>query len=66
MAVRDLEARFDAGYGIYGGAGTQLQWATLVFEAEAAQWIANEEWHPKQTSRWLADGRYELRVPAPP
>ena len=63
VALRDLEARFDAGYGIYGGAGTQLQWATLVFDAEAAQWIANEEWHPKQTSRWLADGRYELRVP---
>ena len=63
VALRDLEARFDAGYGIYGGAGTQLRWATLVFGADAAQWIANEEWHPQQTSRWLADGRYELRVP---
>ncbi|MEO6408447.1 MAG: WYL domain-containing protein [Burkholderiaceae bacterium] len=63
VALRDLEARFDAGYGIYGGAGAQLRWATLVFDADAAQWIANEEWHPQQTSRWLSDGRYELRVP---
>ncbi len=63
VSLCEIESRFDTGYGIYGGAGAQLQWATLVFDADAAQWIANEEWHPKQTSRWLADGRYELRVP---
>lgn len=63
VSIRELETSLDAGYGIYGGAGAQVQWATLVFAADAAQWIANEEWHPQQKARWLADGRYELRVP---
>ena len=63
VPVRELEAALDAGYGIYGGAGAKLKWATLVFDADAAQWVANEEWHPQQKARWLADGRYELQVP---
>ena len=66
VALRDLEAQLDAGYGIYGG-GTKVKWATLVFTAEAAQWVANEEWHPQQQARWLdgepGAGRYELQVP---
>ena len=63
VALRDLEAALDAGYGIYGGAGARVQWATLVFNADAAQWVANEEWHAEQKARWLPDGRYELQVP---
>ena len=63
VPLRDLEGALDAGYGIYGGTGGRLKWATLVFAADAAQWIANEEWHPEQKSRWLDDGRYELQVP---
>lgn len=63
VAVKDLEAALDAGYGIYSGAGSALKWATLVFQADAAQWVANEEWHPQQKARWLDDGRYELQVP---
>ena len=67
VAVRELEAELDAGYGIYGSAGAKLKWATLVFAADAALWVANEEWHPQQKSRWLdgtpGEGRYELQVP---
>ena len=63
VAVKDLEGALDAGYGIYGGASAKLRWATLVFNAEAAQWVANEEWHAQQKSRWLEDGRFELQVP---
>ena len=63
VAVKDLEAELDAGYGIYGGRGAKLKWATLHFSAEAAQWVANEEWHAQQKARWLDDGRYELLVP---
>jgi predicted DNA-binding transcriptional regulator YafY len=63
VGVRELEAALDAGYGIYGGADSKLKWATLVFAADAAQWVANEEWHPQQKALWLDDGRYELRVP---
>ena len=71
VALRELEAELDAGYGIYGGGGAKVQWATLVFSADAAQWVANEEWHPQQKARWLdpvgggptGEGRYELQVP---
>lgn len=63
IPLRELEAALDAGYGIYGGSGARLRWATLVFDADAAQWVAHEEWHPLQKSRWRADGRYELQVP---
>ncbi len=72
VALRDLEAALDAGYGIYGGGDAKVKWATLVFSAEAAQWVANEEWHPQQQARWLhgdagskepGQGRYELQVP---
>lgn len=63
VPLRELEAALDAGYGIYGGGGAKVKWATLVFDADAAQWVANEEWHPQQKARHLADGRYELQVP---
>ncbi len=62
VALKELEARLDAGYGIYSG-GARVRWANLVFQPDAAQWVAQEEWHPQQKSRWLADGRYELQVP---
>ena len=67
VPVKELESELDAGYGIYGGSSPKVLWATLVFDAEAAQWVSNEEWHPEQTGRWLdgtpGEGRYELRVP---
>ena len=63
LPVRELEAALDAGYGIYGGGDAKVRWATLLFDADAAQWVANEEWHPQQKARHLSDGRYELQVP---
>lgn len=63
VGLRELEGQLDAGYGIYGGAGARVRWATLHFNADAALWVANEEWHAQQKSRWLPDGRYELQVP---
>ncbi len=63
VPLRELESSLDAGYGIYGGGDAKVRWATLVFTAASAQWVANEEWHAQQKSRWLADGRYELQVP---
>lgn len=61
MPMEEVRQAMDAGYGIY--AGGQRRWATLRFTAQAAQWIAREEWHPEQQGRWLEDGRYELRLP---
>lgn len=48
-------------YGIFAGDGEQT--ATLLFQPERARWVSAERWHPKQQSRWLEDGRYELKIP---
>jgi len=61
VAMRQMEAEMDAGYGIY--AGRAGQWATLRVSPQAAQWVSREEWHPDQKGRWLDDGAYELKVP---
>ncbi len=61
VPLTQVQALMDAGYGIY--AGRRRQWATLVFNPQAAQWASREEWHPQQKGRWLADGAYEMRVP---
>ena len=52
----------DAGYGIY--AGGKRQWATLLFNAQAAQWASREEWHPAQKGLWHADGQDQLQLPS--
>lgn len=61
MPLRQVDAEAAAGYGIFRGG--KVQWATLVFSAEAARWVRAESWHAEQQSRDLPDGRYELRVP---
>ena len=61
VPLKQVEADMDGGYGIYGGA--KRQWAKLAFQAQAAQWVSREEWHPEQRGRWLDDGSYELEVP---
>jgi proteasome accessory factor C len=57
----DLDAHFAAGYGIF--AGNPVATAVLRFTPERARWVAEERWHPKQESRLLEDGSYELRIP---
>jgi predicted DNA-binding transcriptional regulator YafY len=61
VPLMKVEAAMDGGYGIYGGA--KRQWAKLVFQAQAAQWVSREEWHPEQRGRWMDGGLYELEVP---
>jgi predicted DNA-binding transcriptional regulator YafY len=61
MSLKQVEAEMDAGYGIY--AGQRPTWATLVFSAQAAQWVSREAWHPKQVTRWLDDGNFEMKLP---
>jgi predicted DNA-binding transcriptional regulator YafY len=63
VPLAQLEAELDQGYGIFGGGAGKAQWATLVFDADAAQWVSSEEWHPAQRGEWLADGRYQLTLP---
>ncbi len=57
----DLNALLASGYGIF--AGVPKAWATIRFSAHAARWVADEHWHSQQKGEWLADGRYELKVP---
>ena len=57
----ELAAALGAGYGIF--AGREVQWATLRFTAQRARWVAAEHWHPEQQGEFLADGRYQLRLP---
>ena len=40
-----------------------MQWATLRFTPEAAQWVRHEQWHPKQQATLHDDGALTLRVP---
>jgi predicted DNA-binding transcriptional regulator YafY len=56
-----LDAHFASGYGIFAGAPKHT--AVLRFSAERARWVAEEQWHPQQQSRFLNDGSYELRIP---
>lgn len=56
-----LDRELATAYGIF--AGTPTAEAVLIFTAYRARWVADEVWHPQQCSRWLPDGRYELRVP---
>jgi predicted DNA-binding transcriptional regulator YafY len=65
-AARDIdEAELDehlaSSYGIFSG--PPKGWATIVFSAKAARWVADERWHSQQQGRFLPDGRYELKVP---
>ncbi len=56
-----LERELASAYGIFAGAPVAT--AVLRFSAHRARWVADETWHPGQQSRWLEDGRYELRLP---
>jgi predicted DNA-binding transcriptional regulator YafY len=61
VPLDEVRAELDSGYGVFSG--RKLKWATLRFSAEAAQWVATEQWHARQQTRRLADGSLQLRVP---
>ena len=61
VAEQSLQEYSAGTYGIFSGNAEQT--AVLLFRPERARWVAAEQWHPDQQSRWLDDGRYELKVP---
>ena len=61
VAIKTIEAELDAGYGAFSGA--RVQWASLQFTPEAAQWVRHEQWHPEQEAKLHSDGSLTLRVP---
>jgi proteasome accessory factor C len=61
VAEAELDEHYASAYGIFGGKADKV--AVLRFTREGARWVADEKWHPQQEGKWLADGRYELRIP---
>ncbi|GAB4124119.1 MAG: YafY family protein [Sideroxydans sp.] len=61
IAEEKLDAHFASSYGIF--AGRPRYKAILHFSPERARWVAEEQWHPQQESRFLENGSYELRIP---
>jgi predicted DNA-binding transcriptional regulator YafY len=61
VAMKVVEAELDGGYGIFSGKAEQ--WATLLFDADAAQWVAQEEWHPGQRLAPQPDGSLRMELP---
>lgn len=61
VSEKTLTEELGAGYGIFSG--KKVRWATLQFSPERSRWVANERWHAEQEGGFLADGRYELKVP---
>lgn len=57
----ELDAHFAASYGIFAGRAPRV--ARLVFSGEAARFVAEERWHPKQKASPLADGELRLEFP---
>jgi predicted DNA-binding transcriptional regulator YafY len=56
-----LDAHVNKTYGIFAGKAAGK--AVIHFSADAARWVADEEWHPEQQSRHLDGGRWELVLP---
>lgn len=58
---KQLDTELSSSYGIFSG--EPKAWATILFSAKAARWVADEHWHSQQQGHFLPDGRYQLRVP---
>lgn len=58
---KELDDYFSSAFGIFSGEAKHT--AVLHFTPERARWVAEEEWHPNQQSKWLDNGYYELRLP---
>ncbi|NOT13286.1 MAG: WYL domain-containing protein [Methylococcaceae bacterium] len=56
-----LQNHFAESYGIFSGEPEHV--AILNFSSIRARWVADEQWHPKQKSQWLEDGRFQLQIP---
>jgi len=61
VSATALERFVSASFGIFSGEARH--WARIRFSAQAARWVAEEQWHSDQLGYWCDDGRYELQVP---
>lgn len=58
---KTIDAFYKNTYGIFGG--TKTATAILIFDKQSANWVKDENWHQKQVSKILADGRLQLEIP---
>jgi len=56
-----LDKELSSGYGIFSGA--KIRQAVLRFSPERARWVAQEQWHSAQKSRFDEQGYYYLTLP---
>ena len=61
VSEKILDEVLGTGYGIFSG--KKVQWAKLKFTPERARWVAQEQWHPRQKSKFEPDGSYLLEMP---
>lgn len=61
VSKQEIDDHVSHGYGIFAGPATHT--AVIHFSSEAAEWVADEQWHPKQSSRYLDNGKWELVIP---
>ncbi len=61
IAKEELDTLLTKTYGIFSG--TPKHTAVLHFSPDAAKWVADEYWHPRQQGRILKNGGYELKIP---
>ncbi|MDP2784595.1 MAG: YafY family protein [Sulfurimicrobium sp.] len=61
VADKRLNETLGSGYGIFSGKATHT--AVLKFTPERARWVAHEEWHPRQKSRFDQGGFFILEIP---
>jgi len=59
--TEELNNYYASAFGIFSGKADKI--AILHFSSYRARWVADENWHPEQKSKWLQDGRYELQIP---
>jgi predicted DNA-binding transcriptional regulator YafY len=60
VGAKRLEDAMGSSFGIFGGAATH--WARLRFAADAARWVSQETWHPRQRTDWQ-DGSLIMELP---
>ncbi len=61
VALATVERELDGSYGVFGGRASKR--ARLRFTREAAQWVAQEQWHPEQQLKTLPDGGLQMTLP---
>lgn len=60
LSNEELELDTEGSFGIF--LGPARDYAHLRFNASAAQWVADEHWHPDQQGEWRGE-HYHLTVP---